>query len=120
MDYPKLMEFLSNRMRKIQFRERDEEEFVLFKNRNLTIEAGLLKNSAGTFIDLPDVSEVGPLNQERNYRFPSLERRRLFIFEKYGIEIARWTLIHENKLKENEKWNFKIKPYFQCIQLKFQ
>ena len=38
---------------------------------------------------LPDVSEVRPLNQERNYRFPSLESCRLFIFEKYGIEIAK-------------------------------
>ena len=55
-----------------------------------TIEAGLLKNSAGTFIDIFQMYlKSEPLNQERNYRFPGLESCRLFIFEKYGIEIAK-------------------------------
>lgn len=36
---------------------------------------------------LPDVAEVRPLNQERHYRFPSLQQCRLHVFEKFGIEI---------------------------------
>ena len=32
---------------------------------------------------LPDVAEVRPLNQERHYRFPSLQQCRLHVFEEY-------------------------------------
>ena len=35
----------------------------------------------------PEVTEVRPANQQRHYKFPSLEQCRKFVFDKFGIEL---------------------------------
>ncbi len=92
MDYPEIngIPLKQDEENSIPRREMREEFDCYSKNRNPN-HRSWASQKFGRHIHryLPDVSEVRPLNQERNYSFPGLESCRLFIFEKYGIEIAK-------------------------------